>query len=437
MRLFRKFIFLAGDVLSLYVALALALLVRYGLAGFSDSFAIHLTPFSFLFAAWILVLYLADLYRESGLQDKLYVAKKLFTSVLISAIVSVVALYLFPSFFGLTPKTNLFLLSVFFFVFSYIARIGLVRIFTSGATQVLFLGDSPLSAGVMDYLKRNPHAGYRIAEWVKETGNLSFENLTKIVREKNIAFVITSANISKNFLMLHAIYRLLPLEVACLSFLNFYERLLEKVPLEELGEDWFINNISTRRPLYDGTKKVWEIILALCLSIIFIPVGLIIAFGIKITSRGPAVYKQRRVGKNGVHFILYKFRTMYNNADGPFWTEANDKRVTPFGKFLRFTHLDEIPQLWNILKNDISFIGPRPERIELVEQYKKFPYYEMRHIVKPGLTGWAQVSYRPSASLEEAYEKLQYDIYYIKNRSLFLDFLILVRTVRCLFTTLR
>lgn len=437
MRVFRKIIFLASDILSLYIALACALLVRYGFSGFYDSFATHRVPFSFLFIVWILVLYLTDLYRGTGLQNKAYLARKLFTSVLISAVISVVVLYLFPGFFGLTPKTNLLLLGVFFFAFSYVLRVFAVRVFASGATRVLFLGDSPLAESIAEYIKRNPHAGYGIAGWIKNTGDISFEQLAEIVKEKHIEFVVMAKSVAKDSSIWQTVYRLLPLEISCVDLLNFYERLFEKVPVQELGEDWFIGNISARRPFYDGMKRALEVVLAVFLAVALLPIFMLIAFGVKITSRGPVIYKQKRVGKNGVIFTLHKFRTMYDNSAGPFWTEINDKRVTPFGKFLRFTHLDEIPQLWNILRNDISFIGPRPERIELVEQYKKFPYYEVRNIVKPGLTGWAQISYRPSASLEEAFEKLQYDIYYVKNRSLFLDLLILIRTIRYLFISLK
>ncbi|MCL5004808.1 MAG: sugar transferase [Patescibacteria group bacterium] len=141
------------------------------------------------------------------------------------------------------------------------------------------------------------------------------------------------------------------------------------------------------------------------------------------------------MGKNDFPFTLYKFRTMKIGVNGPLATEKNDKRVFFVGKILRFTHLDELPQLWNILKGDISFIGPRPESSDLVEIYKKLPYYEIRHIIKPGLTGWAQVNYKASASPEEAHEKLRYDIYYIKNRSLVLDFLILLKTIKYIFVS--
>ncbi|MBM4388621.1 MAG: sugar transferase, partial [Deltaproteobacteria bacterium] len=148
---------------------------------------------------------------------------------------------------------------------------------------------------------------------------------------------------------------------------------------------------------------------------------------------GGPFYRAERVGKGGRAFILNKFRTMRDGGSGPLWTEKNDARITPIGRFLRATHLDELPQLWNIIRGDISFTGPRPENAGLVREYEKFSHYGMRHVVKPGLTGWAQINYKPSASLEEAYEKLKYDLYYVKNRSLVLDLLIILKTVKYLF----
>ncbi len=209
------------------------------------------------------------------------------------------------------------------------------------------------------------------------------------------------------------------------------------MPLEELEERWFVEKITIHRNFYDAAKKIIDFCLALFLSIIFLPLILIIAFLIKSTSKGPIIFKQERTGANNKPFILFKFRTMKINEPGPLWTDKDDKRLTRIGKIIRYTHLDEIPQLSNILKGELSFIGPRAERKELVEIYSQIPYYEIRHIIKPGLTGWAQVNYKPSASVEEAGEKLQYDVYYIKNRSIILDFLILLKTIRYFFVSSR
>ena len=164
---------------------------------------------------------------------------------------------------------------------------------------------------------------------------------------------------------------------------------------------------------------------------------IVIAVLIKISSKGPIIFKQQRMGKNDKIFWLYKFRTMKIEIKGPLWTIEKDNRLTPIGKILRFSHLDELPQLLNIFNGDITFVGPRAELNRINETIQKTPYYEIRHIIKPGVTGWAQIYYRPSASLKEAFEKLKYDIYYIKNRSLFLDLLIIFKTIRYVFTKVK
>ena len=160
---------------------------------------------------------------------------------------------------------------------------------------------------------------------------------------------------------------------------------------------------------------------------------MIISCLIAATSRGPIIFKQERVGKNDRSFTLYKFRTMIEVHNGPLWTCEDADRITFIGKFLRHTHLDELPQLFNVIRDDISFIGPRPERTKLAKMYEQIPYYEIRHIIKPGIVGWAQLNYKPSASIDEAKKKFQFDLYYIKNRSFVLDLFILLKTARTLF----
>jgi lipopolysaccharide/colanic/teichoic acid biosynthesis glycosyltransferase len=158
------------------------------------------------------------------------------------------------------------------------------------------------------------------------------------------------------------------------------------------------------------------------------------ALAVKLTSPGPVLYRQKRVGRYGLVFDCYKFRTMRADAEaegGPTWAGDGDPRITPVGRVLRRTRLDEIPQLWNVLRGDMGFVGPRPERPEFVEWLsREIPYYHLRHIIRPGITGWAQVRYQYGASLEESKEKLRYDLYYIKNISLSLDLLILLQTTK-------
>lgn len=429
----KKFILLLGDVVILYLSLILMLFIRYG-GVFERNIKTHLGPFSVIFVLWLLIFYLNDLYRYKIFRDGGILIKNLFIAVFISGTVSIIAFYLFLEFFKLTPKTNLLIFSGVFLLLNYAWRHIMLKVFASEATNIIFLGDSPLIEKTISYLQDNPQNGYRIVEWIKDPKNTNFKKISETISTEKINLVIVPHNFEKDFNTVQMVYKLLPLEVGLINFWDFYEQIFEKAPLDELEEHWFVENIATRRKFYDFFKRFVDFLFGIITGIILLPFALIFSLLIKVTSRGPVIYKQKRIGKKGKIFTLYKFRTMLHNNNGPLWTTQNDNRITAIGKFLRFTHLDEIPQIINILKNDISLIGPRPERTELVEQYQKFPYYEIRHTIKPGLTGWAQINFRPSASLEEAYEKLCYDIYYIKNRSLLLDFLITLKTIKYVFS---
>ena len=225
--------------------------------------------------------------------------------------------------------------------------------------------------------------------------------------------------------------------VDIVDLLTFFERETGKVKLDLINPSWlFLSDgfrVSTVRL---AVKRAFDILVCLLLLPIFLPVMVLVAFAVWFESRGmePVIYKQVRVGEDNNDFTIYKFRSMGANAekDGVArWAEKNDMRVTRVGKFIRKVRLDELPQIFNILKGDMSFVGPRPERPEFVSQLEnKHPYYRERHRVKPGLTGWAQVCYQYGDSIEDAYEKLEYDLYYVKNYSIFLDLLIIIQTIR-------
>jgi exopolysaccharide biosynthesis polyprenyl glycosylphosphotransferase len=181
-------------------------------------------------------------------------------------------------------------------------------------------------------------------------------------------------------------------------------------------------------------RRLISIFVSLTILLAVSPLLPIIAIAIRLTSPGPILYRQQRVGKDGTVFHCYKFRTMRADAEadtGPTWAGDEDPRITLIGRWLRLTRLDELPQLWNVLRGDMAFIGPRPERPEFVEWLgREIPFYSLRQVVRPGLTGWAQVRYQYGASVEESKEKLQYDLYYIKHMSLLLDLLIVFETVK-------
>jgi sugar transferase (PEP-CTERM system associated) len=222
--------------------------------------------------------------------------------------------------------------------------------------------------------------------------------------------------------------------IAVYDAVDCYERVAGKVWLEGLRPDLLVYGTGFRPVgFYVRLKRVLDVTLAALLALVTAPVVLLVSIAIKLESAGPVLYIQQRMGLNGRSFRLFKFRTMREDAEsqsGPVWSSEQDERITTVGRFLRKYRIDEIPQVFNILRGEMSFIGPRPERPHFVDMLQqRIDYYDLRQYVKPGITGWAQVMYTYGASVEDSYEKLQYDLYYLKHMSLRLDLKILCRTV--------
>jgi sugar transferase (PEP-CTERM system associated) len=215
----------------------------------------------------------------------------------------------------------------------------------------------------------------------------------------------------------------------------FYEKLTTKLLVSHVRPSWLAFSDGFRQSrLNDVLKRALDLTVSAAGCLLSLPVLTVVAVLIKLDSPGPVFFRQERLGKNGRVFTLIKLRTMRANAEvhtGPIWAKPGDARITRLGRLLRTTRLDEVPQFFNVLLGDMSLVGPRPERPAFVVHLQdQIPFYMYRHVVKPGITGWAQVRYRYGASLEDAREKLEYDLYYIKNRSLFLDLLIIVQTIQ-------
>ncbi len=223
-------------------------------------------------------------------------------------------------------------------------------------------------------------------------------------------------------------------EVSIEEGASFYERVTGRVSLEMLRPSWLIFTGRGRQAkLAAVSRNAVHRLVALVGAIVSFPIVILTAILIKLDSRGPVFYKQERVGKNGHTFVLTKFRSMKIDAEkaGPVWASKGDDRATRVGRIIRKIRVDEIPQFWNILRGEMNFVGPRPERPHFVEQLaKEIPYYHQRHLIAPGLTGWAQIKYPYGASIEDARQKLQYDLFYIKNHSLVLDAVIMFETVK-------
>ncbi len=264
----------------------------------------------------------------------------------------------------------------------------------------------------------------------------SVDDIPMIVRARGVDRVVVSLADARGKLPMT---RLLEMKLGGgVSFdhlASVYEEYTGKIAVENLRPSWLIFSEGFKKSrVVEFMKRAVDIVCAVLLSIILGPVMLIVAAVVRMTSPGPALYHQKRVGLHGHVFYVHKFRSMRSDAEaktGAVWAKANDTRVTRVGRFLRRTRLDEVPQLWNVLKGDMSLVGPRPERPEFVaELTEKIPFYGFRHVVRPGLTGWAQVRYTYGASVEDALEKLQYDLFYIKHLSILFDLFILFSTVK-------
>jgi sugar transferase (PEP-CTERM system associated) len=263
----------------------------------------------------------------------------------------------------------------------------------------------------------------------------TIEDIPTVARALSVDRVVVSLGDARGKLPMD---KLLEMRLDGMAFdhlASVYEQYTGKIALENLRPSWLIFSSGYNKPrLLRVSKQVSDVVAASLGLLIGAPLLLLITAAIKLSSRGPVFYHQQRVGQHGKVFTIHKFRSMHVDAEektGAVWAKAGDTRVTRIGPMLRRTRLDELPQLWNVLRGDMSLVGPRPERPEFVASLtKQIPFYGQRHFVKPGITGWAQVSYTYGASVEDAMEKLQYDLFYIKNMSPALDLFILVKTIK-------
>ncbi len=420
-----------GDIILLYASLFAMLFFRYG-NDINSFISIHIGPFTLIFILWAVLFYIIGMYDVYLFGDTLKIIQNLAISVISGIAISIIFFYAIP-YFQITPKTNLIIFSIIFGVLDLIWRKVFQIIFKAPQRIAVVLGGNKDAIEMKEKTIKYPQLGYKIALHFPEKELPSAKELADIMKDYDINTIILMRQIDPSDELFDTIYNNITEGIEIIEFANVYELLFKKVPISEIRHMWILTSISKNHRAYDAIKRPFEFILALILLITLSPIFVLIWLAIRLTSKGKAIYSQKRVGKNNKEFILYKFRTMKQNAekDGAQWAQEQDPRVTKVGKFLRFTHLDELPQLVNILKGEISFVGPRPERPEFVKTLSKsIPYYEIRHMINPGITGWAQVNYRYGASIEDAYQKLQYDMYYLKHRSLMIDFISILKTIK-------
>lgn len=312
--------------------------------------------------------------------------------------------------------------------------------------RVIVLGAGETAAAINSKMRRKAdRRGLRILGYVRQNeAELKIEGepvvsldcpLSEYVRSKNVDEIVIAMEERRDSLPHDELMRCRSMGVRVLDIVDFFEQEASKVLISHVHPSWFtLSSGVLKREASGITKRIFDIVMSFILLMVTWPLMLatVVAIWLEDGFAAPVLYKQRRVGLNGRIFELYKFRSMTVNAEGDGkarWATENDSRVTRVGGFIRKTRIDELPQIINVMAGDMAFVGPRPERPEFVrELQEQIPYFEKRHYVKPGITGWAQTNYPYGASLNDSAHKLEFDLYYVKNQSLFLDFLVLLQT---------
>ncbi len=406
-----------GDIALLYFSLFVALTLRYGSLPSKELWRAHALPFLFIYLLWTLIFYIAGLYEIEKFLSATALRNQIFKTMATVGALTVIFFYFIPV-FGISPKTNLFINLAIASIFIWAWRMLFFNASVRGSKiKIYFFGKEIKEIrNFSEYLYLRPQLGFNPVNFIK------FADIIVIPEE-----------IKEDREITRELYQMALSGKTIIPFDKFYESVTGKIPVSLISEKWFLENLSEMyKQNFEKTKRVFDIAMAIIFAIPTLIITPFVAIAIKLNSKGTVFYKQERVGKNGKVFKIIKFRSMVANAEknGAEWEkpEKNDGRITFVGNIFRKTRIDELPQIWNILKGDLSFIGPRPERPEFMEELEeKIPHYSMRHLVKPGLSGWAQINFS-EASAKDAPEKLQYDLYYVKNRSIMLDLTILLKT---------
>jgi sugar transferase (PEP-CTERM system associated) len=395
-----------------------------------------------------LCLYYGDLYDEMRIApDRRELLVRIFQSLGATSIVLALLYYWFPD---LVLGRGIVLIAAPLITLSVVGwRIvyGWVTRRVGPRERLLLVGTSAAGIALAKELHRREDLGVQIVGFVDNdparVGESMFnpavigtiDDIPEIVRTRSIDRVVVSLADARGKLPME---RLLEMRTAGVTFhhmASVYEEYTGKIAVENLRPSWLIFSAGFHKKVWqDKVKRGLDVVASSLALAVFSPVLLLLGGLIRLTSPGAALYSQARVGLQGRLFTVYKLRSMRQDAEaqsGAVWSRVGDSRVTTLGRFMRSTRLDELPQLWNVLRGDMSLVGPRPERPEFVKSLEQqIPFYGQRHIVKPGLTGWAQVRYTYGATVEDAMEKLQFDLFYIKNFSLSLDLFIIFETLK-------
>lgn len=429
----RKWILLLGDIILLYISLVITLFIRFGSELNEDILISHMSSFSLLYILWLAILYITNMYDLSLVPRSVQFFSRFAGVIIIIFLISALFFYILPRPFRIvSPKINLLLHTAIFGALMYGWRIIATRTWSFLFHTRIGVFD-PLGRmnDLVEALHAHHYAGYIIIPLKSPWG------LPGQIKEQQLNAIIVDESIEQNINLRQEFYACLDSDAYLMDSTEAYEVFLRKIPVFSVGPQWLIERFRRKnRMAYAHLKRVFDICIATFVLILTIPLWFIIALLIKLDDGESFFYSQERVGKNRKLFRIYKFRTMKKRAETTeaLWAQKNDPRTTRVGHILRSLHLDELPQMINILKGDISFVGPRPERLEFVAQLEKqIPHYHVRHFINPGFTGWAQIRFKYARSVRDSQEKFEYDLYYIKNRSILLDLLIVLKSAQILF----
>jgi sugar transferase (PEP-CTERM system associated) len=407
-----------------------------------------------LSGSFIICMYYFDLYDSSILSNRREVLSRMIQVLGTMCILLAIVYYLYPP---LELGRGIIVLGLLIVVISLSLWRALFSALNSRpqfAERTMIFGDGPSASRLFQELDSRPELGISIVGRISVTGNgiyelncergsrkemsegpISDQELPIAIGMQRVNRIIVAMDDRRGKLPVELLLSMKGRGVRIQDGTEYYEQVTGKLPIESLRLGWLLFSsgfhLSRFLMIYKRLASIVVSIIGLILCLPFLP---LVAVAIKLTSPGPLLYHQKRVGRDDTIFYCHKFRTMRADAEadtGPTWAPDEDPRITSVGRFLRTVRLDEIPQLWNVLKGDMSLVGPRPERPEFIEWLKKeIPFYNLRHTVRPGITGWAQIRYQYGNTVEDAKEKLRYDLFYIKNMSPGLDALIFLDTIK-------
>ncbi len=403
-----RFKILILDFFVFFLALTLMLATR-----FPDSFAIqfyfHAKLFFVLFFIYALIFYSFELYEPVYFRFNKEFVGLSFSALTFSFFISLAYFYLARPFEAtvLSPYSNFIIFFVFFIILFFIERKLIFQVIGEVQRVVFIGGQNQLSNEIKKYLDENKHLGF------------CFENSTELPRQPADFLVISKTDHEINLPIP------LPFSTNFFSVEQFYVYLFKKIPFQFLDRNEILEMVIKKpSPFFLFTKRIIDLVIGFSLSLFFIGLYPLFALGIKLSDPGPVLIKQKRLGQFGFDLEIYKFRTM-KNGNG-----SDQERIFSFGQLLRKTHLDELPQSFNILRGQMSLVGPRIELKNVVEEFaKKIPHYKLKLLAKPGLTGWAQL-HGYSSTLSEYEQKFSYDLYYLANRNLIFDLIIILKTIK-------